>query len=166
VVRIGALIPVGLVASACGSPTAPTATPAVHVTVPAGWKTYSYAGSTISVPADWAVATSEGCTVGSGQGLLVLGAPKVLRNCPVGVDSVVIASLSPGDRAATAACPSTTINGLTTYVLPCRADDGTNIVQYLVPSLAIEAVGSGTAGENVSGSGTNTVVGQVLHTLR
>jgi hypothetical protein len=96
----------------------------------------------------------------------VLGAPDHLANCPVGVDSVVVGSISAGQIKAAATCPAIVLHGQRATVLPCHAGDGTNIVQYLVPGLGIVAVGNGSPGENVSGTGTNTVVGQVLHTLR
>jgi hypothetical protein len=112
------------------------------------------------------VATAKGCATHSAQGILVLGAPTLLVNCPVGVNSIVVAALSPGDAQAEADCPAVRVNGLDAYVLPCESSDARGIVQYLVPALGIEAVGTGIRGENVSGPGTKTVVGQVLHTLR
>jgi hypothetical protein len=112
------------------------------------------------------VATPQGCAARPAQGILVLGTPELLAHCPDNVASVVVAPFPSGDPAAMATCPPIELHGLTAYVLPCHTGDGTNIVQYLVPSLGIEAVGSGTPGEDVGGSGTNTVVGEVLHTLR
>ena len=176
-----AVLAIVLLAAACGSAssssttTTPTTTSTTDsstttttspVVVPAGWKSYTYGRATVSVPADWTVATSTGCPPGPAQGLLVLGAPDHLANCPVGVDSVVVGSISAGQIKAAATCPAIMLDGQRATVLPCHAGDGTNIVQYLVPGLGIVAVGNGSPGENVSGTGTNTVVGQVLHTLR
>jgi hypothetical protein len=82
------------------------------------------------------------------------------------VNSVVLASLSPGDAQALKSCPVTKVNGFDVHVLPCGASHATGIVEYLVPALGVEVVGAGTIGENVSGPGTSTVVGRVLHTIR
>ena len=173
IVAIVAIVSIVLCAAACGSSaiTAATSTSgtrpvAAPVTVPAGWHSYTYGRATISAPADWVVATSKGCPSATAQGILALGAPKLLVNCPAGVDSVVVGPFPSGDTGATAGCPPIALHGLVAYVLPCHSGAGTNIVEYLVPALGVEAVGSGTTGENVSGTGTNTVVGQVLHTLR
>jgi hypothetical protein len=95
-----------------------------------------------------------------------LGAPKLLANCPVGVSSIIVASMSPAAAQAVAECPAIKINGLDAHVLPCASSNARGIIQYVVPALGIEAVGTGTSGENVSGAGTNTVVGRILHTLR
>ena len=63
-------------------------------------------------------------------------------------------------------CPAITVNGLSVHVLPCTGSSDKGIVQYLVPSLGIEAVGAGTSGEDVTGTGTDNIVDQALHTLR
>ncbi len=120
----------------------------------------------ISVPPTWTVVTAHGCPNHAAQGILALGAPTRLTNCPVGVANVVVAALTPGDARARAGCPAIRVNGRDAYVLPCRTAGAKDIVQYLVPALGVQAVGSGTAGQNVSGPGETTIVGRVLHTLR
>jgi hypothetical protein len=136
------------------------------VAIPAGWRTYTYGKAQISVPPTWTLVTGGHCPDHNAQGILALGAPTRLTNCPVGVANVVVAALSPGDAKARAGCPAIRVDGRDAYVLPCRTAGSKDIVQYLVPALGVQAVGSGTAGQNVSGPGETTVVGRVLHTLR
>jgi hypothetical protein len=170
--RTGAILKVAAVAlasSACGSSavtTARTAQPRDEVTVPGGWKTYNYGKAKVSVPESWQVATHEGCTDGSAPGLLVLGVPDVLVRCPVIVNTVYLLPLSSGTRDLLAVCPPVKVNGLQVYVGPCGSRNASGLVSYSVPALGIEAVGTGTSGEDVTGTATTTVVGQVLHTLR
>jgi hypothetical protein len=136
------------------------------VSVPTGWKTFTYGKAKISVPPSWTVVTHDGCANSSAPGVLALGAPSSLANCPMGANSIVVSSLSQGDQQAISLCPTIRVNGLTVHVLPCSTSNAPGIVQYLIPALGIEAVGTGTNGEPVSGTGTDSVVGQVLHTLR
>ena len=108
----------------------------------------------------------HGCTERSAPGVLALGQPKSLTNCPMGSNSIVVSSLPQGDAEAESLCPAITVNDLSVRVLPCGGTRDKGIVQYLVPALGIEAVGTGTKGEDVAGTGTGTIVGQALHTLR
>ena len=167
--KVAAVALVAIGSAACGSSevtAAATTQPKNDVTIPAGWKTYSYGQAKISVPERWQVATHKGCTNGSAPGLLVLGVPHVLTHCPVMVNTVYLQPLSSGTKDLLAACPAITLNGLRVHVGPCSSSNASGLVNYSVPALNIEAVGTGTNSENVSGPGTTTVVGRVLHTLR
>jgi hypothetical protein len=171
--KVAAVALLALGAAACGSATttgtttAPATTPTpVPVPVPPGWHSYRFARATISVPPGWVVDTDHGCGDPSATGVLALGDPTSLADCPVDADSVEVSALTPAEERAVSLCPTITVNGLAASILPCHNGTPTDIVEYLVPALGVEAVGSGTPGADVSGSGTQTVVGQVLHTLR
>jgi hypothetical protein len=58
------------------------------------------------------------------------------------------------------------MNGLRVYVGPCSTSDAAGIVFYDIPSLGVRAEGMSGSGDKVTGLGTGTVVGRVLHTLR
>lgn len=166
--KIAALVLIGTGLSACGSSAATSATTTGPrpASIPIGWKTYAYGRAKISVPADWTLVSSKGCAAGSAPGVLALGTPRSLANCPTGADSIVVSSLPPGDAKALTLCPAITVNGLIVHVLPCAGSGDKGIVQYLVPALGIEAVGTGTSGEDVTGTGTDNVVERALRTLR
>jgi hypothetical protein len=51
-------------------------------------------------------------------------------------------------------------------VRPCATSDAAGIAFYDIPSLGIRTQGIGGRDENMTGPGSGTVVGQVLHTLR
>jgi hypothetical protein len=166
--KFAAVALIALGASACGSTTTTVATTTTPPTasIPSGWKTYAYGKAKISVPPSWILVSSQGCAESSAPGVLALGAPRSLANCPVGGNSIVVSSLPSGDAKAMSLCPAITVNGLRVHVLPCTGSNPRGIVQYLVPALGIEAVGAGAAGEDVTGPGADSIVGQVLHTLR
>jgi hypothetical protein len=136
------------------------------VSIPSGWKTYVFDKAEVSVPRNWTLVSTTGCITRAAPGVLALGAPRSLANCPSGVNSIVVSSLPSGDAQALSLCPPITVNGYSVHVLPCKNDSHKGIVQYLVPALGIEAVGTGASGEDVAGTGTNSIVGRVLHTLR
>jgi hypothetical protein len=52
------------------------------VSIPRGWKSYSYGGVTISVPKTWAVKHNTNCPNTSAPGALLLGYPKTPYHCP------------------------------------------------------------------------------------
>ena len=135
--------------------------------IPHGWRTYRYGRVRISVPSDW---TAVHCPVLflSAPGTLDLGKPTVPTQCPAGFEdgnTVTLSSLPPGDYYA-ALCPTIRVNGLLVHVGPCGSSNPGGMVFYVIPSLGVQAVGTGTNTENVTGPGTETVVGRVLHTLR
>jgi hypothetical protein len=166
--KFAAVALIALGASACSSTatTVATTTTPPTASIPSGWKTYAYGTAKISVPPSWILVSSRGCAESSAPGVLALGAPRSLANCPVGGNSIVVSSLPSGDAKAMSLCPAITVNGLRVHVLPCTSSNARGIVQYLVPALGIEAVGAGAAGEDVTGPGTDGIVGQALRTLR
>jgi hypothetical protein len=166
--KLAALTVITIATAACGSTatTGATTTTPPTASIPIGWKTYAYGKAKISVPPSWTLVSSTGCAERSAPGVLALGPPKSLTNCPPGSNSIVVSSLPAGDAKAMSLCPAITVNGLSVHVLPCGGTRDRGIVQYLVPALGVEAVGTGTNGEDVAGTGTATVVGQALHTLR
>jgi len=140
------------------------------VLVPLGWKTYTYGNARISVPNDWAVVRNNNCPVRSAPGTLELGsAMGLLPPCPGGVrdaNVVTLGSLPRGGLHTSSQCARIRVNGLAMLVGPCGSSNAGGIVIYWVPALGVQAVGMGTNSENVTGPGTGTVVGRVLHTLR
>jgi hypothetical protein len=166
--KLAAVALLAVSASACGSATtsATSTTEPPTASIPIGWKTYAYGRAKISVPPGWILVSSQGCADSSAPGVLALGAPRSLANCPVGGNSIVVSSLPSGDAKAMSLCPAITVNGLRVHVLPCTGHRDKGIVQYLVPALGIEAVGAGATGEDVTGTGTDSIVSQALHTLR
>lgn len=139
------------------------------VAVPHGWKTYSDGKARISVPADWAVLTNYFCAGSTSVGMLYLGPPKgpPYASCPSDVgqgDSVTITPLPPG-TADQPPC-SFKMNGLRVHYGPCTSSNAAEVVFYDIPTLGIRAEGMGSRDQNVTGPGTGTVVGRVLHTIR
>jgi hypothetical protein len=135
---------------------------------PRGWKSYTYREARISVPSNWAVEHNEGCPVLSAPGTLQLGPAKGPSSCLPGIRDTNIVSLSPLSASDYYAltCPKIEVNGLAIVVGPCTSSNTAGIVIYAIPALGVQAVGSGVGSENVTGPGTSTIVGLVLHTLR
>jgi hypothetical protein len=139
------------------------------VAVPPGWKTYTYGKVRISVPKDWAVVTNYACPGSPSVGTLYLGAPKgpPYASCPSDAgqgDSVTITPL-PAGVADQRQC-SFKMNGLRVHYGPCTSSNAAGVIFYDIPTLGIRAEGTGGNKENVTGPGTGTVVGRVLHTIR
>ena len=138
------------------------------VSIPQGWKTYTYRLLRISVPSDWAVEhVNNTCPVRSAPGTLNLSGSKISL-CYTGTgnaNSVTLLSL-PADNEYMSLCPTISVNGLAAKVGPCGGSNAAGIVVYWIPALGVQAVGTGTDNENVTGPGTGTVVGRILHTLR
>ncbi len=158
--------------SACSSNSG-TATrhkpPSSLITVPRGWKTYTYGKAEISVPGDWVVHRTYPCVDRPAPGTLELGRPIVLSSCQAIFRDATTVTLSPipaGSINRSFECPPREMNGQQVYVGPCTTSNPAGIVEYLIPALGVEAVGTGDSKENVTGPGAATVVGRVLHTLR
>jgi hypothetical protein len=165
--KLAVLALIALGTAACGSAATSVATTTTPpASIPIGWNTYAYGKAKISVPSSWTLDSAQGCANSEAPGVLALGAPKSLANCPVGANSIVVSSLPSGDGRAISLCPAITVNGLSVRVLPCTDSRDRGIVQYLIPALGIEAVGTGVRGEDVAGTAADNVVGQALHTLR
>jgi hypothetical protein len=135
------------------------------VSIPSGWKPYTYGKAAIAVPSDWTVVTSYACPEPKGSGTLFLGPSKNPREiCPAysfSVNSVTItpAPLRPGD-----ACTRLSkVNGLVVYVIPC-ATNAVDITFWTVVSLGVK-VAATQAGGTMVGTQSFTVVGRVLRTL-
>jgi hypothetical protein len=139
--------------------------------VPKGWKTYAYAQATISVPRSWAVRhNGYRCTQHpNAPGTLFLlpqsGSDLCVRST-FDTNSVTISPLRAGTAYREPSCPPAKVNGLTIYVGPCGSSNTGGITLWSVPALGVQALGTGTASENVTGSGNGTVIGRILHTLR
>ena len=137
--------------------------------VPAGWRTDTYGNVKISIPKGWAEQLGQGCPVPGAVGTLNLGDLKRSNSCPnpTNVNMVTLMKLpSNVFNGFGRTCPPRSLNGLRIYVGPCTSSNPAGLVYYVVPSLGIEAVGQGTSDENVTGPGSGTVVGRILHTLR
>jgi len=144
--------------------------PSSTVAVPSGWKTYAYGKAKISVPSNWAAVSDYTCPDTVSPGVLYLGPSKNPGDsCPAypRIDTVTVTPLQPLPAGASypSLC-SLKMNGLVVFVEPCTSSNPGGIVIYSIPSLGVRAEGTGTSSENVTGSGTGTVVGRVLHTLR
>src|ERR1700722_6412133 len=167
------LISLLVVAPSCGSCRATTASsrntsPRSTFAVPHGWKSYAYGKVRISIPSDWAVVTNYICAGSASVGTLYLGPPKEpYASCPNEVrqgDSVTITPL-PAGTADQPQC-SFKMNGLRVNFGPCTSSNAAGIIFYEIPTLGIRAEGVGSNNQNVTGPGTETVVGRVLHTIR
>jgi hypothetical protein len=139
------------------------------VGIPRGWKTHTYEKARISIPSDWAVVTNYLCAGSRSVGTLYLGPPKgpPYASCPSDVgqgESVTITPL-PAGTADQSQC-SFKMNGLRVHFGPCTSSNAAGVIFYDIPALGIRAEGVGSGNQNVTGPGTNTVVGQVLHTIR
>jgi hypothetical protein len=139
-----------------------------HNSVPAGWRTYIFGKVKISIPKDWAEKRGLGCPVPDAAGTLNIG-NSISTSCPPPGDttSVQLWRLpSKTIQPFIQSCLPMTLNGLRVYVGPCGSSNSAGLVYYFIPSLGIEALGRGTGNVNVTGPGTGTVVGRILHTLR
>ncbi len=138
------------------------------VSVPRGWKTYTYGKARISVPGTWAVEHEDDCPVRSAPGTLSLGIPAAPSVCAAllgAADTVRLVPLS-APNPFVSLCPTIRVHGLSVKVGPCGSSNAAGVVIYWVPALGVQAEGTGSADENVTGPATGTVVGRVLHTLR
>jgi hypothetical protein len=169
-----ALVSLVVAAAVCASCTSKTVksgntSPRKTTTLPHGWKTYTYEQARISIPRDWAVVTNYLCAGLSSVGTLYLGLPKgpPYASCPSDHgqgESVTITPL-PAGTADQSQC-SFKMNGLRVHFGPCTSSNAAGVIFYDIPALGIRAEGRGRSNQNVTGPGTRTVVGQVLHTIR
>lgn len=137
--------------------------------IPHGWRSYSYQGARISVPNDWAVVRGGNCQNRSTPGTLYLGMPTQPWLCSsvlANANTVTLSSLPGRVDPFLDSCPRIQVHDLNVMVGPCTSSNAAGIVLYLIPALRLEAEGTGTSGENVTGPGADTIVGRVLHTLR
>jgi hypothetical protein len=152
---------------ACSSiPPAPSTT-RPPVSVPQGWKNYSYGRATISAPDNWVVQKNTDCPIRTAPGTLNLGTGGGNAPCTTGFVDANAVSLSslPSGNGYVSSCPPIKMNGLL-VTLDHAAAVTPGIVLYSIPSLRLQAEGTGITSEDVTGPGTGTIVGRVLHTLR
>ena len=164
---LASLLLAASVCAGCSTTSSVGSPPNSSVAIPGGWKTYTYGKAKISVPSDWVVVTNYLCPDTVAPGALYLGPSKNLGEvCPQtpSVDTVTVTPLPAG--AANQSQCTIKMNGLRVYLGPCSSSNPIGVVFYDIPSLGISAEGMGTSSQNVTGSGTGTAVGQVLHTLR
>jgi hypothetical protein len=164
VVALGGL---ALLSAACGSsgpPSASTTTKGTNaVSVPRGWKTYTYGGAAISAPPTWAVRLDFNCP-DSQSGTVELGPPTAVSSCPAATLPTQIVSVSsPIPSLDYTSCRSSRVNGLTVYSADCTASDAGGGVYWIVPALGVEVTGTVSG---AAGSGPGSPVYRVLHTLR
>jgi hypothetical protein len=159
-----------LICSTAGATVASTRTHTAST--PRGWKTYTYGKTAISVPKTWVVRhAGYGCDdnsvpVSGTLFLLSQSSGDVCVRSNSNINSVTISPLLPGGIYRQTACPPIKLNRLTIYIGPCSSSNAAGITVWSVPALGVQALGTGTASENVTGNGNGTVVGRVLHTLR
>ena len=145
----------------------PAAHPSLSVSIPKGWKTYTYKQAAISVPSSWRI---NGCPDPSVPGTLDLG--EFGLNCPSfpqsTLNEVSLSTLSSslGQMAEThkpTIC-STRVNRLAIYVVACDIPGNLDFsTEWLVPSLDVEVTALPKETRTINES---AMVERVLHTLR
>ncbi len=118
----------------------------VHVSIPAGWKSYSYGHATISVPKSWVVARNTNC---SSPNSLLLGFPHPLEFCPHERSPGSVAIFHPFDQPAPTGA-LVKVNGLPVYVTM----GSPSMLEWFAPSLGLEITGRGPGAS------------RIMHTLR
>jgi len=112
------------------------------VSVPAGWKTYTYRAAAISVPSTWAVEHNTNCPDGQAVGTLLLGIPKVLENCPALPASLTYVAVSTPSTSSPSTSPGekpTIVNGMPVY----RSFGSPSSIEWFVPALGVQIYGTG-----------------------
>ncbi len=120
------------------------------VSIPKGWKSYSYDGVTISVPKSWAVKHNTNCPNTSAPGALLLGYPKTPYHCPAYQYAASYVTIHGTMGAMPPAGAPVTVNGL-------RVDVGfgsPTSLDWFVPSLGLLIFGEGLESD------------RILHTVR
>lgn len=142
-----------LLLAACSSSTTSSST-TTTVSIPAGWKTYTFGKMAIAVPSSWAVKHNTNCPNAAAPGALLLGVPPVLINCPAfeyPKSVVTVSQLSSATSTTTIPVGQkpVTVNGV-----PMYAGSGSpSSLDWTVPSLDVRIFGSGPD------------ISQVMHTL-
>ena len=140
---IGGLCTIGGASAAGGSRHRPG-----HVSIPNGWRSYTYDHATISVPSNWKVWHDTNCT-SAAHDVLVLGKPKAPYPCALLAASVSYAYV----YTSTAKMPMgglITVNGF-----PVSVSFGSPTeVTWALPTLGIDVAAAGPEAS------------RILHTLR
>ena len=152
-IRIGALLASFLIgASGLGACSSTTATGSST-----SWNTYSYDNAKISVPANWDVFRHGTCPTMVKHGTLVLGLlPKQIVGCTLDDHTrnlVTLTSLPPSYFPGDVCLTTVVVNQLS-ETETCNENGTLGTVFVDVPSLQVEASGSGPGAS------------RVLHTLR
>lgn len=146
-----------------------TKCPGQSVMIPQTWRSYTFGRVWISAPADWTVLHDDNCPGLSSVGALELGLPADgSESCPSGManrDVVRVSTLPRGDPLVDS-CPRIPIHGLEVTVTPCTSSNPAGAVLYLIPTLGVEALGTGGVDDNVTGPVARSLVDRVLHTIR
>lgn len=152
-----ALASLAVVLSACGGSTTIVTSGATSpsVSIPRGWKTYTYLSAAISVPNNWVVRHGTNCPDGQAPGTLLLGFPKVLENCtliPASISYVAVTTLPSGNRYRSPPFAPTPVmvNGIPIY----QGFGSPGSLVWAAPTLGVQ----------VAGTGPDTLM--ILHTLR
>ena len=141
-----------LMAAWGSSKTASTTT--TDVSIPSGWKTYTYGKMAIAVPSSWVVKHDTDCPNAAPAGALLLGSSTAPGSClPTQIpSSVVTVERLSGETSATAVPVGqkpVSINGIPVYL----GFGSITRVQWTVPTLNVQITGTGPDSN------------QVMHTL-
>jgi len=130
-----------LLGTACSnSTTASSANPTVSI--PSGWKTYTYGKVAIAVPSSWTVKHNTDCPNPAPAGALLLGASAEPPSClPTQMPSSVVRVLSaePSAKRVSTDEKPVTINGIPVYV----GFGSPSMDELTVPSLDVQVTGTG-----------------------
>jgi hypothetical protein len=120
------------------------------VTVPKGWKSYTYRNATISVPPTWAVTHLSTCPSPTEAGLLTLGSGGVALNCPNETTPLRFVTITNLPSTSSPSPATTMVNGVAVSV------------QFGSPSTAVWNIPS--LGVQVAASAPDA--NRILHTIR
>lgn len=131
------------------------------------WKTYRYGQIEISAPVTWKVVKHyEGCPNAPARnriGTLLLGSSTSPAISCAGYPLTEWVSVQPVAGEGDLCMTRVKVNGLTAWVSPC-ASNAQGITSWYFPTLGLVATGSGTHGH--AGTGTSTIEGRILHSIR
>jgi hypothetical protein len=159
------LMVASVVASSCIPMTTSTAGNS-GVLIPKGWRTYTYGATALSVPKMWVVVHGAVCPPTTSPGTLAFGpAAYVSYGCSPRGPGVEVSVLPlplgynlPSSRGyEEASCPPIRINGLRVHVGPCSSSNPAGDIVWTIPSLGIQAVGTGI--------NAYALLNHVLHTI-
>lgn len=148
---------VALAAAGCGrsattatpSPllTPPTSAPVERGTAPSGWVPVAFDRAQISVPSDWATATTD-CPYGSAPGMVIVRTVTYLSGCVLETGPPISNVVSVTPESPPLLQPDgryTSIHGITvSWGLP-----GDGSIGYQVPSLGVQIDARGSLGRQV-----------------
>ena len=128
------------------------------VSVPSGWKTYTYGKLALAVPATWAVKHDTACQTGGGEGLLLLGRPTNPSSCtpPRAPTNLVAVTQFQGKVTKyIVGIRPVSLNGVPVYYEPINPGGGqVGGGEWFIPSLGVQVV--------ITGPDTDQI-GRMLH---